>query len=107
MFLLLWACSCGTPVEDTKPAPVDPRVGTPARLVVPHDPVAAARWPKCLASSDAVCEVCGDGSDACKGIRKVHDLCAQRDTCNEQACADGERRLRAEPGGPDSTLCTE
>lgn len=104
MFLaMVLGCNCsGDPTRDL------PK--TEARrptLVVPHEPAALVPYPKCVAYHAAVCEVCGSESEPCSTLRKVTDLCAQRGTCNEESCEAGTKKLRADPKGAQSEMCTE
>jgi hypothetical protein len=102
IWALILACSCsGDADDDLRPPP------RPATLQVEHDPAALVPYPNCVSYHQAVCEVCGANSDPCRTLRKVTDLCAQRGTCNEASCAAGEKRVRADPKGADSEMCTE
>ncbi|MCA9570334.1 MAG: hypothetical protein KC656_20965 [Myxococcales bacterium] len=100
LWMLVLGCSCGAnPAADLQPRhPVGDVKADPARL---------AGFPKCVSYGDAVCEVCGPASDACLTIQKVNAMCSQRGSCQEDSCESGEKRLRADPKGASSELCTE
>lgn len=101
----LLGCSCNDPAEPSA-TPASGRV-KPAKILATPDPAKLANYPKCVSYADAVCEVCGAATEACVTIRKVNAVCSDRGTCQESSCERGEKRLRSDPKGADSELCTE
>ena len=108
-FTLMLGCSCGekTSADAARVHTPGPQPRRPAILDTPANPKKLAKYPKCVAYGNAICEVCGAKSDACASIKTVNAICSDRGTCQEASCAKGEQRVRSDPAGKNSELCTE